>query len=418
MSSTKKICLSSGEFPPPSDPIVCLTQLMISEEMVDLTVNFPGHDDNFKVHRLVLGMWSRVFQVMLFGPMAEGGTITLEEDSPQTFKWVLNYMYTGELRLPSVELALQVYLFANKYLMAHLKTVCSKYLINQVVAERVPEVLNLAILLEDGDLIDKCVEVLEPSADSFFASPAIGSLSSDSLKCLLGKDLSVFSESVVFQGILNWCRSHLKSKEKEISPITLRQEMENFLPKIRFLTMSLEEFVKNVLPEYILTLEEVETITRKIAGVPEINLPPLFSTEKERRNRFHTSVLNSCQISVGVKIKEGLNAIVSNMDILAQIQPLNSIYLNRIEYEKAIGYNGKLSIKNSSDQVIQKAEFDGRIVVFDFPLQMLPEETYTFNLDCYKFIKLPTSYTIEDNDVISGNMMNNITKPFVLYYWE
>ncbi|CAL4152446.1 unnamed protein product, partial [Meganyctiphanes norvegica] len=110
----------------PSNPIQCLAQLLMSKEMSDITIVIPGHDENFKVHRLILSMWSVVFQAMLFGPMAEGDTITLSEDPPEAFSWLLAYMYTGETELPSVELALQVYLLANKYLLAHLKTVCSK----------------------------------------------------------------------------------------------------------------------------------------------------------------------------------------------------------------------------------------------------------------------------------------------------
>ncbi|CAL4081391.1 unnamed protein product, partial [Meganyctiphanes norvegica] len=159
-------------------------------------------------------------QAMLFGPMAEGDTITLAEDPPQAFKWLVNYMYTGITKLPSVELALQVYLLANKYLMRHLKSVCSEYLIDTVSAVSVPEVLNIATLLEDEALINKCAEVLEISPDSFFSSPTIGSLNSESLKQLLRKDLPVSSESIIFQGILNWGRAHLKSKEKEITTIT------------------------------------------------------------------------------------------------------------------------------------------------------------------------------------------------------
>ncbi|CAL4133756.1 unnamed protein product, partial [Meganyctiphanes norvegica] len=122
----EKILELKHEDPPARNPTQCLTQLMLSQKLVDLTVIIPGHNENFKVHRLVLSMWSSVFEAMLFGPMAEGDTITLSEDHPQAFKWLLNYMYTGQTNLHSVELALQVYLIANKYLMEHLKTVCSE----------------------------------------------------------------------------------------------------------------------------------------------------------------------------------------------------------------------------------------------------------------------------------------------------
>ncbi|CAL4113094.1 unnamed protein product, partial [Meganyctiphanes norvegica] len=187
-----------------SNPTQCLTQLFLSKELVDLTVIIPGNNDNFKVHRLVLGMWSSVFKAMLFGPMAEGDTITLEEDPPKAFSWLLNYMYTGQTDLSSVDLALQVYLLANKYLMKPLKTICSKYLQIKVSAKSVPEILNIATLLEDETLINKCTEALESSPDSMWLSPTIGVLNSDSLEMLLKKALSVSSESVIYQGLLKW----------------------------------------------------------------------------------------------------------------------------------------------------------------------------------------------------------------------
>ncbi|CAL4080033.1 unnamed protein product [Meganyctiphanes norvegica] len=200
----KKIVEPKGECPHASNPTQCLTQLFMSKELTDLTVTIPGHNEEFKVHRLVLGMWSRVFQAMLFGPMAEGQTITLEEDSPEAFTWLINYMYTGQTGISSIELALQVYLLANKYLMGHVKTVCSEYLQRKASAVSVPEILNIANLLEDDALIKKCTEELDKSPDSFWSSSTIGILNIDSMELLLKEDFRVSSESVIFQGVLNW----------------------------------------------------------------------------------------------------------------------------------------------------------------------------------------------------------------------
>ena len=208
-------------------------------------------------------MWSSYFEAMCYESLPEGDTITLK-DNPEAFKLILNYMYKGQTDLPSVELAIQVYQLADKYIMDHLKSVCSK--------------------------------VLGEAPNSFFSSPSIGALRRDSLKQLLAEDLTVSSELVIFKGILNWCRAHLIDQGTEVTSTSLRKESDIFLPEVRFLTMSLSDFVKHVVPERILSLEEVETIQLKIAGDPNVNISPLFTNNTEKRGRFNISQLRTCKI--------------------------------------------------------------------------------------------------------------------------
>ncbi|CAL4063505.1 unnamed protein product, partial [Meganyctiphanes norvegica] len=223
------------------------------------------------------------------------------------------------------------------------------YLSSEVSAANVPEILNIATLLEDETLINKCAKVLEVSPDAFFLSPTIGSLNSDSLEQLLRQDLPVSSETVIFKGIMNWSRMNLKSKESEITTTSLRQEVNKYLCYVRFLTMSLEDFVRHVLPEKIFTFEEVESIQFNIAGVPEVNLPSLFSTSKENRNRFHKSQLDICRINSGQCTRNTRYYVtLSNPNILTCIQPKSIIYLSKLEYEGNIGYVGTLTVKDSS----------------------------------------------------------------------
>ncbi|CAL4058711.1 unnamed protein product, partial [Meganyctiphanes norvegica] len=421
------------EDPPACNPTQCLTQLLRSKAMADLTVCISGHNENFKVHRLVLAMWSSVFQAMLFGPMANGDTITLVEESPEAFSWLLNYMYTGDIEFPSVELALQVYVLANKYLMIHLQTVCSEFLSNKLTAENAPEILNIATLLKNEMLIDKFTEVLSQSQDTFWFSPTIGSFSRDSLEQILKKDFYVSSESIIFKGILSWCRTHLESKKEEITTKTLRKEFETFFPCIRFLAMSFEEFVKEVLSEGILTLQEVTAIQLNIAGVPDIVLPTLFSYKKESRKKFHASELKKCHIidtgvriidcpneNTGVRIIDCPNeSTVSDPDILDKIQTKNVIYVNKLEYESDIGYRGTLKVKDSDGQELRSVQFDGRVAEFDMPLKLQPGEKYTFNLSgSAPVTRYKDSNRIKDNGLISGCMSNYYTTNCVLHYWE
>lgn len=79
-----------------------------------------------QAHRLVLAMTSSVFEAMLSGPMAEKDELSLPEDPPEAFDWLMKYMYCDDTELPSVEIACQVYHLANKYKLNHLMPKCSR----------------------------------------------------------------------------------------------------------------------------------------------------------------------------------------------------------------------------------------------------------------------------------------------------
>lgn len=71
-------------------------------------------------------MTSPVFEAMFYGDQEEKRDLNVFEDSPESFMWLLEYMYCGTTELSSVDLALQVALLANKYQVASLTSLCSQ----------------------------------------------------------------------------------------------------------------------------------------------------------------------------------------------------------------------------------------------------------------------------------------------------
>ncbi|CAL4109688.1 unnamed protein product, partial [Meganyctiphanes norvegica] len=214
-------------------------------------------------------------------------------------------------------------------------------------------------------------------------------------------------------------KTHLKCKEKEITAITLRQEVDKFLPQIRFLSMSLEEFVKNVLPDTILTLKEVETIQLNIAGVPKVSLPPFVSNKKEKR-KFDKSNLKLCNIKPGPRVKsESYSSTIYHPVVLDQVQSTSIIHISKLEYEVTIECIGILTVKDSSGQEITDAVFNGRVAEFAKPLEMLPKEKYSFTITSARSItKKAHVWHLEGNGMISGKMTNGFCESCVLHYWK
>ncbi|CAL4240670.1 unnamed protein product, partial [Meganyctiphanes norvegica] len=130
-------------------PATRLAELYRSARLTDTTIIMPGLHQPLKVHRLVLSMSSSVFEAMLFGTLAEGDAIELPDDPVDAFRWMLNYMYTGEREISSVDLCVQIYQLANKYMVKDLVDLCSQYLLTNVSAVNLPLVFNVATLLND-----------------------------------------------------------------------------------------------------------------------------------------------------------------------------------------------------------------------------------------------------------------------------
>lgn len=76
-------------------------------------------------------MNSPVFDKLLYGnedrqPCMLPIEYPLQDDPPEAFTWMLEYMYRGNPDLPSVPMALEVSVLATKYQMGALKSACSE----------------------------------------------------------------------------------------------------------------------------------------------------------------------------------------------------------------------------------------------------------------------------------------------------
>ena len=76
-------------------------------------------------------MSSPVLEAMLFGPLAKDTDesphrLTLKEDLPEIFEWILRYLYLDDTKFQGTVQALSVYESAHKYQLDALVKVCSQ----------------------------------------------------------------------------------------------------------------------------------------------------------------------------------------------------------------------------------------------------------------------------------------------------
>ncbi|XP_076050531.1 uncharacterized protein LOC143031046 [Oratosquilla oratoria] len=262
--------------------------LYTSRELSDVDIFFPGVEEPVKVHSLILCTNSPVFFAMLNGPLATGKKLTLPKDPRHSFQKLLDHMYLDRMDLESLEEALGVYAMAHKYEMESAMKDCVKYIASNVKAETMPAVLETSVLYEDAALKKKCKEILYRDPDAVMLPEAVSRLSKGSLRALLTDETLAFSSEVVpFRGLIAWGRAQLGQQEEEPSGSALREVIgDDLLREVRFLDMSCDEIVDNVIGTDVLTQKECIHIQCAIRGADPSKFPmtmPLHPTRGRRR---------------------------------------------------------------------------------------------------------------------------------------
>nr|XP_053642930.1 uncharacterized protein LOC128695971 [Cherax quadricarinatus] len=217
--------------------------LYLTGQFSDLTIRFQGRKETIKAHRLILAMTSPVFEAKLFGHTAVGGELILTEDSPETFSWLMEYMYFDQTQFPSTNMALEVSYLACKYEMNVLKYVCSEYLKRVLSDTNYLMVYNAAVHLDNPDLINKCSKKMYETSGDVFSTQRITQLSRWALQHLLEQPFINIDEVVVFSAVLSWGRHQLGLRNTGCSK-RISGGNQRFLPIFGF-DMSTDEFVEN-----------------------------------------------------------------------------------------------------------------------------------------------------------------------------
>ncbi|XP_066956908.1 BTB/POZ domain-containing protein 6-like isoform X6 [Macrobrachium rosenbergii] len=205
----------------------------------DVTFVVGREGKQFKVHRLILSMRSPVFEDLLIAnPADSGGVVVLKEDSPGAFNWLLNHIYSDRTDLDSIDNALLVLGLADKYMIA------SAY--------------------------DTSMRIFTDNGNAVLISSSLLDLTPEAMTQLLQEPLRVTSETVILKALVSWGQAQLKLQGKQLTPSNLREQVEPFLSEIRFLTMTSDEFVQNVVTSDILTPDETVYVLKNIAKPGEV----------------------------------------------------------------------------------------------------------------------------------------------------
>lgn len=145
-----------------------LGTLLDNDMFTDITFKVNGQE--FKAHKAILSARSAIFKAMLSGKYTEGKSpIELRDINPQTFKQLLNYLYTG--KLPDLyDKPDDLYITADKYCLNRLRSYCENTMILSISEENAVRYLLLADTYSAIDLKIACMCYINTHAPKFMDS--------------------------------------------------------------------------------------------------------------------------------------------------------------------------------------------------------------------------------------------------------
>lgn len=266
------------------------------------------YQETLKGHKLFLAMSSPVFEVMFYGGMAEkNDPIQIRDVHPDAFKALLEYIYTDRVSLNSFELTCELCYCAKKYMLPSLMEECKQYLGLDLSPKKACRAYEFAKFFEEPMLMEKCLQMIRTRTKEVLEEPNWEEVELGTVITVLEEDsLEINSELELFTAVERWAKA--ECTRKSLDPTDgkcLKSVLGNALSKIRFLTLTPQEFAESPGMSPLLTQQEAFAIVMNIlCKENKAPLPEGFSSDTRNRAALVKALpgqLSNCPIK-GVSI--------------------------------------------------------------------------------------------------------------------
>ncbi|XP_042212559.1 BTB/POZ domain-containing protein 1-like [Homarus americanus] len=362
--------------------------LLASGTHSDVTLVVGSEGKQFKAHSLILAMRSPVFEdLLLLNPASKRGVLPLKDDSPWAFHWLLSHIYSDKHEIDGIDLALQILSLSDKYMVASAYDTSIKYLQTVVKRNNVLKIYKYLVhLFADNDSLQSlCKRVFKDNGNAVLLSPALLDLTPEAMSHLLKEPLKITSETVIFKALLKWGHAQLKLSGKTSTPLGIRQEISQFLPLIRFLTMTSDEFVQNVLTTDVLSSDESVFVLKHIANPKSSPASSYLNTSLQINTSRESRASPITKEQMRTCLCEGVNKTWHREPIyLFSLIPSDNIVLLAVRVQLEGGTQDvKLEIRKEdpkSTTILASVEGNGTNLAFKNPVHLRESVTYIFTL--------------------------------------
>ncbi|XP_041830613.1 kelch-like protein 11 [Melanotaenia boesemani] len=172
-------------------------------------------------HRSVLSAASQYFSLLLGGQFSESqsGRVELKEWSsttgpdPDTVESVIQFMYTGEVRVTTANVH-EVLELAHRFLLRQLKSFCADFLMKKLSLSNCVAVHSLAHMYSLDQLAQEAAETIRRNFHKVISSEEFYTLPFHLLRDWLSdSEITVNSEQELFEAIVKWVHQNKDERE-------------------------------------------------------------------------------------------------------------------------------------------------------------------------------------------------------------
>ncbi|XP_068911771.1 BTB/POZ domain-containing protein 9-like isoform X2 [Tenebrio molitor] len=181
--------------------------LYLNEKFSDVILVVDG--EKLHAHKAILAARSEYFEALLYDGSQDlkQSELAIKDVSPQAFKQVLKFIYTGTITITShLGLILEVLVFAHKYSFKNLENSTIQKLKSVLNLKNICSIFNTANLYDLSDLKQACHTFMDQNALEIVTSDCFTELSQKSVIKLLERDTFSVPEIEIFKSVSKWCK--------------------------------------------------------------------------------------------------------------------------------------------------------------------------------------------------------------------
>ncbi|XP_076050799.1 uncharacterized protein LOC143031164 [Oratosquilla oratoria] len=267
--------------------------------------------------------------------------------------------------------------------------------------------------------------MLSRDPDAVMSSETASDLSKEALRFLLkSDDIGFSSEAVPFKGLIAWGRAQL-GPEEEPSGSAVRQKIgDDLLKEVRFLNMSCDEFVDNVVSTDVLTRTECFHIQGAIRGADLSTLPedtPVNPTRGDRRapKLREREELSCCVLGLsGSCVNYNSSSEVVLFEGLSSDATIQLHHMNIYCIGFSGGCAGALNIMDGEGKTISSATSRYNDFSFTRPAVLRKDKKYRVVFYSQKCIKLNRGHSGGSRRVGNATLSFSRGHSCAFYIWE
>ncbi|KAM6897861.1 kelch-like protein 11 [Xenentodon cancila] len=186
-----------------------------------------GKVQTVSAHRSVLSAASQYFALLLGGQFSESrsGRVELKEWSsaagpdPDTVEGVIQFMYTGEVRVTTSSVH-EVLELADRFLLGHLKSFCEEFLVKKLNLSNCVAVHSLAHMYSLDQLVQGAAEMIRRNFHRVVCNDEFHTLPFHLVRDWLSDlEITVDSEQELFKAIVKWVYEDTEEREKHFEEL-------------------------------------------------------------------------------------------------------------------------------------------------------------------------------------------------------